>query len=130
MWNVFIVWWGWRLVGGILSATVGMYLSPEAEQPASRSAFVHQLTFYHFYPVAERNGKPLSKSRLTGFGSEQPEFAARNTATLKICTNKKKGVKIPLLKVLESLENFFQEVFKWGSGQSPETFPLTPESAP
>ena len=42
-----------------------------------RSAFVHQLTFYHFYPVAERNGKPLPKSRLTGFGSEQPEFAAR-----------------------------------------------------
>ena len=31
----------------------------------------------HLYPVAERNGKPLSKSRSTGFGSEQPEFAAR-----------------------------------------------------
>ncbi len=27
-----------------------------------------------------------------------------------------------LLKVLESLENFFQEVFKQGSGQSPEVF--------
>ena len=40
----------------------------------------------HFYPVAERNGKPLPKSRWTGFGSEQPEIAARNTATLKICT--------------------------------------------
>ena len=31
--------------------------------------------------------------------------------------------KTPLVKVLESLENFFQEVFKWGSGQSPEVFP-------
>ena len=46
----------------------------------------HQLTFCHFYPVAERNGKPLPKSRWTGFGSEQPEIAARNTATLKIRT--------------------------------------------
>ena len=40
----------------------------------------------HFYPVAERNGKPLPKSRWTGFGSEQPEIAARNTATFKIRT--------------------------------------------
>ena len=31
-----------------------------------------------------------------------------------------KGVKSPLVKVLESLENFFQEVFKQGSGQGPE----------
>ena len=31
--------------------------------------------------------------------------------------------KTPLFKVLESPENFFQEVFKWGSGQSPEVFP-------
>ena len=35
----------------------------------------------------------------------------------KICTNEKQGAKIPLLKVLESLENFFQEVFKQGLGQ-------------
>ena len=40
----------------------------------------------HFYPVAERNGKPLPKSRWTGFGSEQPEIVARNMAALKICT--------------------------------------------
>ena len=32
-------------------------------------------------------------------------------------------VKTPLLKVLEILKNFFQEVFKQGSGQSPEVFP-------
>ncbi len=31
-------------------------------------------------------------------------------------------MKIPLVKVFESLENFFQEVFKQGSGQSPEAF--------
>ena len=34
-------------------------------------------------------------------GSQQPEFVARNTAALKICTKKKQGAKIPLLKVLE-----------------------------
>ena len=38
----------------------------------------------------------------------------------KICTNEKQGAKIPLVKVLEILKNFFQEVFKQGSGQSPE----------
>ena len=42
----------------------------------------------------------------------------------KICTNEKQGAKIPLLKVLESLENFFQEVFKQGSGQRPEVLGL------
>ena len=31
--------------------------------------------------------------------------------------------KIPLLKVLEILKNFFQEVFKQGSGQRPEVLP-------
>ena len=32
-------------------------------------------------------------------------------------------VRTPLSKVLEILKNFFQEVFKWGSGQSLEVFP-------
>ena len=50
----------------------------------SRQPFLTNLN--HFYPVAERNGKPLPKSRWAGFGSEQPEIAARNTATLKIRT--------------------------------------------
>ena len=31
--------------------------------------------FYHFYPVAER--AQANKSRLTGFGSEQPELVER-----------------------------------------------------
>ena len=30
------------------------------------------------------------------------------------------GVKFPFVQVLESLENFFQEVFKWGLGQRPK----------
>ena len=48
----------------------------------------------HFYPVAEMrqgNKLPPHKSRSTGFGSEQPEFVAWQTATLKICTTKRKG---------------------------------------
>ena len=40
----------------------------------------------------------------------------------KIFTNEKQGAKIPLLKVLEILKNFFQEVFKQGLGQSPKVF--------
>ena len=86
----------------------------------------HQLTFYHFYPGAERGvNRPNPAGR--DWAREQPEIAARNTATqnphhLGI------EVKIPLVKVLESLENFFQEVFKWGSGQSPEVLGLGTES--
>ncbi len=57
--------------------------------------------------------------------------AAGNSSTeygyISICTNKKKGVKIPLVKVLEILKNFFQEVFKQGSGQSPEVLTLKKE---
>ena len=52
--------------------------------------------------------------------------AAGNSSTAngytKICTNEKQGAKIPLLKVLEILKNFFQEVFKQGLGQSPKVF--------
>ena len=46
----------------------------------------------HFYPVAERRQgnklPPPHKSRWTGFGSEQPEFATRNTATPKFAQRK------------------------------------------
>ena len=58
----------------------------------------------HFYPVAEMrqgNKLPPHKSRSTGFGSEQPEIVARQTAASKSCTNKKKGVIIPLVEGLE-----------------------------
>ena len=40
--------------------------------------------------------------------------------------NVKTELKTQLVKVLESLENFFQEVFKQGLGQRPKVFPLTP----
>ena len=36
--------------------------------------------------------------------------------------NIKPDPKIQLGKVLESLENFLKEVFKWGAGHSPATF--------
>ena len=36
--------------------------------------------------------------------------------------NIKPDPKIKLGKVLESLETFLKEVFKWGAGQSPATF--------
>ena len=40
------------------------------ERPAFHPAFRSSTNLNHFYPVAERNGKPLPKSRWTGFGSE------------------------------------------------------------
>ena len=58
----------------------------EGSAPHFNPPFSLLTNLNHFYPVAERNDKPLPKSRWTGFGSEQPEFAARNTATPKICT--------------------------------------------
>ena len=77
----------------------------------------------HFYPVAERNGKPLPKSRLTGFGSEQPEFAARNTATSE-SAQQKRGSKIPLIKVL-AVKGLLSRSPLWVRGNAPRSY-LTP----
>ena len=65
----------------------------QRERPANYPALRPSTNLTHFYPVAERNGKPLSKSRSTGFGSEQPEFAAWNTATPKSAQTKRKREK-------------------------------------
>ena len=51
----------------------------------------------------------------SGMGRIKP--ATQNPHCVKLIS------KTPLSKVLEILKNFFQEVFKWGSGQSPEVFP-------
>ena len=54
------------------------------ERPAFQPAFRPSTNLNHFYPVAEMrqgNKLPPYKSRSTGFGSQQPEFAARQTAT-------------------------------------------------
>ena len=45
-----------------------MYLSPDTERPAFPPLSDHQLTFYHFYPVAGARRKP-SQSRWTGLGA-------------------------------------------------------------
>ena len=44
------------------------------ERPAFHPAFRSFTNLNHFYPVAGEK-RQLSKSRSTGFGSEQPEFA-------------------------------------------------------
>ena len=60
-----------------------------------------------FYPVAER--AQAHKSRWTGFGSEQPECVV-HIRLHGNPHNKKKGGKIPLLKVLEgSQETSFKK---------------------
>ena len=96
-------------------------------RPQAESRHSYKISYYQsptnlnfFYPVAERSGKPLSKSRSTGFGSEQPEFVERKRLQKKQY-HKKKGGKSPLVKVLEILKNFFQEVFKWVRAK-PEVF--------
>ena len=71
--------------------------------------------------MKQGNKLPLCQSRLTGLTSEQPEFVARNTA-IQNPNHLRKEAKIPLVKVLEILKNFFQEVFKQGLGQSPKVF--------
>lgn len=42
----------------------------------------------------------------------------------KICTRQNCYPNFPLLKVLEILKNFFQEVFKQGLGQSPKVLTI------
>ena len=71
---------------------------------------------------------PLPKSRWTGFGSEQPEFVARNMATQKFVPQKDRFKKTNLVKVLGS-RGFFQEA-PAGFGTESRGLPLTPESAP
>ena len=58
----------------------------------------HQLTFYHFYPVAERGvNRPNPAGR--DWAREQPEIVARNTATQNPHRVKTES-KAPLVKVL------------------------------
>ena len=67
---------------------------------------------------------PLSKSRWTGFGSEQPEFVARNMATLESLQQTARGKNPHALKVLKVLRGLLlKKSPKQGSGQSPEVFP-------
>ena len=56
------------------------------ERPAFQPALRPSTNLNHFYPVAEMrqgNKLPPYKSRSTGFGSQQPEFAVRQTATIE-----------------------------------------------
>ena len=105
--------------GDKFALPIGMYLPQETERPVCRSAPDSNVTSYHFYPVAGARRKP-SQSRWTGLGAGAAGIRSTEYGYTKICTNEKQGANIPLLKVLESLENFFQEVFKRGLGQSPK----------
>ena len=64
---------------------------------------------FHFYPVAERGdsrANSVDGIGLVAAGIRRVSMATKNPRHIT------KGVKSPLVKVLESLENFFQEVFK------------------
>ena len=72
----------------------------------------------HAHPHINHAERPACRSARpsTNLNRFYPVEAAGNSSTANSCTqnsNKvKTGSKIPLVKVLESLENFFQEVFK------------------
>ena len=87
----------------------------EGSAPAVQSALRPFTNLNHFYPVAER--AQAHKSRSTGFGSEQPEFVARNTATSESVQTKSKRQKSPCLKFLKVLRKLLSRSFlsrAWG----------------
>ena len=106
-----------------------MLHSPDTERHTGRSARFK----CNFLPFLSGSGEKARQQvaavriSLAECGSEQPEFVARQTAASESAPQKNRG-KIPLLKVLEILKNFFQEVFKQGSGQSPEVLGFGTES--
>ena len=59
----------------------------EGSAPQINPPSVRQLTPYHFYPVAEK-GNSRQNPAGRDFAREQPEFVARNTATLKSAQRK------------------------------------------
>ena len=64
-----------------------------------RSACRFLTNLNHFYPVAER--APSAKIPLDGILLGAAGIRSTEYGYTKICTNKKQGAKIPLLKVLE-----------------------------
>ncbi len=71
--------------------------------------------------MKQGNKLPLSKSRSTGFGSEQPEFVARNTATPKSVQRKNRYINPIAFKVLKVLRGLLlKKSPKQGLGQSPK----------
>ena len=97
-----------------------MYLSPEAND----TWVVPPRSTTNFLPFLSGSGekRQLHKSRWTGFGSEQPEFVARNTATPKSVPRKNRDINPIELKFLRS-RGFFQEA-PCGFGQSPRSYGL------
>ena len=74
--------------------------------PRIPTAIRHQLTSYHFYPVAGAKRK-LSQSRWTGLGAGAAGIHNTANGCIQNPHNINIGVKTPLVKILESLENFF-----------------------
>ena len=95
------------------------------ERPAGQPALRPFTNLNHFYPVAGARRKP-SQSRWTGLGAGAAGIRNTEYGYTQNQNHVKQESKIPLLKVLESLENFFQEVFKQGLGQSPKVFFASP----
>ncbi len=70
------------------------------ERPAFHPALRPQTNLNHFYPVAGARRKP-TKSRSTGFCAGAAGNSSTEYGYIQNLYNKKRGFKIPLVKVLE-----------------------------
>ena len=104
--------------GGSICTSYRMYLSPNRNDP--RVVPVRSST--NFLPFLSGSGESENvRISLAECGSEQPEFAARNTATPKFAQHKERDINPIELKFLRS-RGFFQEA-PCGFGQSPRSSP-------
>ena len=76
------------------------------ERPAFHPSFRPSTNLNHFYPVAGAKRK-LSQSRWTGLGAGAAGIHNTANGCIQNPHNINIGVKTPLVKILESLENFF-----------------------
>ena len=79
----------------------------------------HQLTSYHFYPVAERVKTSAFRWRNAARSSRNSQHGIRLHQNLK---SVRKESKIPLVEVLKVLRKLSQKFSKQGLGQSPKVF--------
>ena len=97
------------------------------ERPAFQPAFRPPTNFLPLLSGSGEKRQAVVQIPLDGIWLVAAGIRSTENGYIRICKSPKKGVKIPLVKVLEILKNFFQEVFKQGSGQSPEVLTLKKE---
>ena len=99
-----------------------LYFSARPSIHFARTFFYHQLTSYHFYPVAGARRKPC-QSRRTGLVAGAAGIRSTDMATIESVQQKERGKNPFALKVLKVLRGLLlKKSPKWGLGQSPKVF--------